>query len=203
MRPCISIRGFVRPSVRPSVGRSVRPSVRNAFFQNLLNALYMIGNDRELNEYQHRALGRSWIIPISKIICPISEEIRWTHLCSDWNLFLNILMSFYWLVYSRLVKSPTMHHLLIQKIAQACLFLLYTHPAHNFGIQFLTKSSAKTNGKTARPFKKKNWKGNNWGQNKRHEMTRYKQTKQIMSKQTNETTNNDQQSKQKRHQQTT
>ena len=71
----------------PSVGPSVRPSVRNAFFQDLLNALYMIGNDRELNEYRHRALGRSRIIPISKIICPISEKIRWTHLCSDWNMF--------------------------------------------------------------------------------------------------------------------
>ena len=34
----------------------------------------MMGNDRELNEYQHRALGRSQIIPISKIICPISEK---------------------------------------------------------------------------------------------------------------------------------
>merc|ERR1711911_84457 len=54
----------------PSVG----PSVRNAFFQNLLNALYMIGNNRELNEYRHRALGRSRINPISKIICPISEK---------------------------------------------------------------------------------------------------------------------------------
>ena len=34
MRPRISIRGYVRPSVRLSVCPSVRPSVRNAFFSN-------------------------------------------------------------------------------------------------------------------------------------------------------------------------
>ena len=34
----------------------------------------MIGNDRELNGNQYRALWRSRIIPISKIICPISEK---------------------------------------------------------------------------------------------------------------------------------
>ena len=32
MRPLISIRGSVRPSVGPSVPRSVGPLVRNAFF---------------------------------------------------------------------------------------------------------------------------------------------------------------------------
>ena len=50
----------LRPSVRrpvgPSVRWSVRRSVSNTFFRNLQNALLMIKNDWEPNEYRHGAL---------------------------------------------------------------------------------------------------------------------------------------------------
>ena len=68
------------PSVRQSVGQLVR----NAFFRNLEKQAL---DDREPNELWHGALWRPLIIPFSKIICPISKKIRWTHLCSDRNLF--------------------------------------------------------------------------------------------------------------------
>ena len=86
MHPHISIWSFVgwsvgwsvylsiRRSACLSVRQFVRQSVCNAFFQILLNVTQNIGNDRELNDYWYGALWRSRIIPISKIICPISEK---------------------------------------------------------------------------------------------------------------------------------
>ena len=84
MRLCPSVGRSVARSVRPSVCRSVG----NAFFKNMLDALWMFRNYRKLNEHRHEALWRPLIIPIFKIICPIPEKFRWTHLCSDWNLFI-------------------------------------------------------------------------------------------------------------------
>ena len=46
----------------------------------------MTTNNRALKENRHEALKGPQIIPITSIICPISEKIWWTHLWSDRNL---------------------------------------------------------------------------------------------------------------------
>ena len=46
----------------------------------------MIGKIEDQVEIDWRLSGGT----ISTIICPISEKIRWTHLCSDRNLFFNM-----------------------------------------------------------------------------------------------------------------
>ena len=87
----VALRGtFVRRLVHPFIAL-VSLSVRNAFVTNIWNTLWKIGKDWGQAKTESRLSRGPQINPISTIICPISEEIRWKHLCSDRNLLIKVL----------------------------------------------------------------------------------------------------------------
>ena len=64
MRPRISIRGCVCPTVGPSVGRSIRPSVLNAFMKIVENGVM-----------QDKGASRA-VYPALFAFCPITRQIQ-------------------------------------------------------------------------------------------------------------------------------
>ena len=87
MRPGISIRGSVRPSVRRSVG----PSVRLAFFFKSRKSTYLTS----LTNLQIWQIWQIWPISLQFYLSPLLQ----THLCS------NKLVSVYWVACKRLKKA--------------------------------------------------------------------------------------------------
>ena len=79
----------VRRSVRRSVGQSVRRSVMHSSetCKSRSRRSGMIGNRLNTNMGAMGLSGDLQSFPSPKSSVPSPKKIRWTHLCSDWNLF--------------------------------------------------------------------------------------------------------------------